>query len=53
MTFKINTLASDEVQYLDAYDVYTERTCLSKDGKQRLQIKINSLHPNSSLSIFL
>ena len=32
MTFKINTLASDEVQYLDAYDVKTERTYLNKDG---------------------
>ena len=33
MTFKINILASDEVQYLDADDVKTERTCLSRDGK--------------------
>ena len=32
MTFKMNTLASDEVQYLDAYDVKTERTYLNKDG---------------------
>ena len=32
MTFKINILASDEVQYLDAYDVKTERTYLNKDG---------------------
>ena len=33
MTFKMNILASDEAQYLDADDVKTERTCLSKDGK--------------------
>ena len=32
MTFKINILASDEVQYLDAYDVKTERTYLNKGG---------------------
>ena len=32
MTFKINILASDEVQYLDAYDVKPERTYLNKDG---------------------
>lgn len=31
MTFKINILASDEAQYLDADDVKTER--LNKDGK--------------------
>ena len=42
MTFKINSLASDEVQYLDAYDVYTERTCLSKDGKFTILWKIGT-----------
>ena len=42
MTFKINILASDEVQYLDAYDVYTERTCLSKDGKFSVLWKIGT-----------
>ena len=40
MTFKINTLASNEVQYLDANDVKTERTCLSKDGKSMVLWKI-------------
>ena len=29
MTFKMNILASDKAQYLDAYDVKTERTCLN------------------------
>ena len=42
MTFKINVLASDEVQYLDAYDVYTERTYLSKDGKFTVLWKIGT-----------
>ena len=42
MTFKMNILASDEVQYLDAYDVYTERTCLSKDGKSMVLWKIGT-----------
>ena len=42
MTFKINTLASDEVQYLDAYDVYTECTCLSKDGRSMVLWKIGA-----------
>ena len=42
MTFKINILASDEVQYLDAYDTYTERTCLSKDGKFTILWKIGT-----------
>ena len=42
MTFKMNTLASDEVQYLDAYDTYTERTCLSKDGKFTILWKIGT-----------
>ena len=42
MTFKINSLASDEVQYLDAYDVYTERTYLSKGGKSMVLWKIGT-----------
>ena len=42
MTFKINILASDEVQYLDADDVKTERTCLSKDGKFSVLWKIGT-----------
>ena len=33
MTFKINVLASDEVQYLDADSIKTERTYLNKNGK--------------------
>ncbi len=41
MTFKINILASDEVQYLDAYDEYTECTCLSKDGNSMVLWKID------------
>ena len=41
MTFKMNILASDEAQYLDAYDVKTERTCLSKDGKSMVLWKIS------------
>ena len=42
MTFKINMLASDEVQYLDVYNVYTERICLSKDGKYMVLWKIGT-----------
>ena len=42
MTFKMNILASDEAQYLDAYDVKTERTCLSKDGKSMVLWKIGT-----------
>ena len=42
MTFKINTLESDEVQYLDANDVKTERTCLNKDGKSIILWKIGT-----------
>ena len=42
MTFKMNTLASDEVQYLDACDSYTERTCLNKDGKSIVFWKIGT-----------
>lgn len=33
MTFKINVLASDKVQYLDADSIKTERTYLNKNGK--------------------
>ena len=40
MTFKRNILASDEVQYLDADSVKTERTCLNKDGKSIVLWKI-------------
>ena len=40
MTFKMNILASDEAQYLDADSVKTERTCLSKDGKSIVLWKI-------------
>lgn len=42
MTFKMNILASDEAQYLDADDVKTERTCLSKDGKSTVLWKIGA-----------
>ena len=42
MTFKMNILASDEAQYLDAYDVYTECTYLSKDGKFSVLWKIGT-----------
>ena len=42
MTFKMNILASDEAQYLDANDVKTERTCLSKDGKFMVLWKIGT-----------
>ena len=42
MTFKMNILASDEAQYLDADDVKTERTCLSKDGKSMVLWKIST-----------
>mgnify|MGYP003459051433 CR=1 FL=1 len=42
MTFKINALASNEVQYLDINDVKTERTCLSKDGKSIVLWKIGT-----------
>ena len=42
MTFKTNTLVSDEAQYLDADDVKTERTCLSKDGKFMVLWKIGT-----------
>ena len=42
MTFKKNSLASDEAQYLDANSVKTERTCLSKDGKYTILWKIGT-----------
>ena len=42
MIFKMNILASDEAQYLDADDVKTERTCLSKDGKSMVLWKIGT-----------
>ena len=42
MTFKTNISASDEAQYLDAYDVKTERTCLNKDGKSMVLWKIGT-----------
>ena len=42
MTFKMNILASDEAQYLDANNVKTERTCLSKDGKSMVLWKIGT-----------
>ena len=40
MTFKINILASDEGQYLDADDEKTECTCLNKDGVSVILWKI-------------
>lgn len=40
MIFKMNILASDEVQYLDADDVKTEQTYLNKDGKSMVLWKI-------------
>ena len=42
MTFKMNVLASDEVQYLDADNVETECTYLNKDGKSITLWKIGS-----------
>ena len=42
MIFKMNILASNEAQYLDADDVKTERTCLSKDGKYVVLWKIGT-----------
>ena len=42
MTFKMNILASDEAQYLDADSVKTERTYLSKDGKYTVFWKIGT-----------
>ena len=42
MAFKVNILASDEAQYLDAGRVKTERICLSKDGKSTFLWKIDT-----------
>ena len=42
MIFKMNILASDEAQYLDADDVKTESTCLIKDGKSTVLCKIGT-----------
>lgn len=42
MTLKINTLASTEEQYLNVYEVYTEQTCISKDGKSIVLWKIGT-----------
>ena len=42
MTFKMNILASDEVQYLDAEGVKTEQTYLNKDGKSSVLWKIGA-----------
>ena len=38
----MNPLASDEAKYLDAYEVKTERICLSKDGKSMVLWKIGT-----------
>ena len=42
MTFKINVLASDEVQYLDAENIKTECIHLNKDGKYMTLWEIES-----------
>ena len=42
MTFKIDILASNEAQYLDADTVKPERTYLSKDGKSTVLWKIGT-----------
>ena len=42
MTFKTNISASDEAKYLNADNVKTERTCLSKDGKYTILWKIGA-----------
>ena len=42
MTFKMNILASNEAQYLDADSVKTECTYLSKDGKSIILWKIGT-----------
>lgn len=42
MTFKMNILASNEVQYLDDDDIKTERIYLSKDGKSTVMWKIGT-----------
>ena len=42
MTFKMNILASNKVQYLDDDDIKTERIYLSKDGKSTVLWKIGT-----------
>ena len=42
MTFKMNILASDEAQYLDADSVKTERICLNKNGQYTVLWKIGT-----------
>lgn len=42
MTFKTNISASGEAKYLNADNVKTERTCLSKDGKYTILWKIDT-----------
>ena len=42
MTFKTNISASGEAKYLNADNVKTERTCLSKDGKYTVLWKIGA-----------
>lgn len=42
MTFKMNILASNEVQYLDDDNIKTERIYLSKDGKSTVLWKIGT-----------
>lgn len=42
MTFKMNISASDEAKYLNADNVKTERTCLSKEGKYTILWKIGT-----------
>lgn len=42
MTFKMNILASNEVQYLDDDSIKTKRIYLSKDGKSTVLWKIGT-----------
>ena len=42
MTFKTNILTSDEAKYLDADNVKTECTCLSKNGQYTVLWKIGT-----------
>ena len=42
MTFKTNISAFDEAKYLNADNVKTQRTCLSKDGKYTILWKIGT-----------
>ena len=53
MTFKINILASDEVQYLDANTLKSERTCLNKDGKYTVLWKIGTSIMLKSIPILM